>query len=216
MAKRANRPSLFGEQGANMLGNLAQNIMDDTIQAGAEMASEEGADVKVMPNYLVITQKRMESHGVIDLKPYFARSMNRQYTKGKKGENPYWFMVIPIKRTRRSFTTQNYEKLREMTTDLEAGEEKTVELKGLMDRVQNMSPVSGNHINPRKQSKNITAVARQWGSGTRNTYYAYRTVSEKSPANSWIINRKNVNEDDMSQTLIQNIDRLFKWRLKNE
>jgi len=51
------------------------------------------------------------------------------------------------------------------------------------------------------------------GSGTK--YIAFRTVSNKSNPASWILNRWQATEDNMSKTLLKNLDRLINYRLQH-
>ena len=67
-------------------------------------------------------------------------------------------------------------------------------------------------LNYEPKSKNIT---KTMGENGRSTYVAFRTVSSKSPANSWIINRDKVNEKDTSKTFVKNVDQVMKWKMRN-
>ena len=90
MAKKGQRPALFTSP-KEMLGNLTRAMVDEILSDAQDQALRAGADVQRMPNYLQVTESRMAKSGVIDLKPFFARSSKKKYNK--KGE---WYLYIPI------------------------------------------------------------------------------------------------------------------------
>lgn len=204
MAKKGHRPALFTSP-KEMLGNLTRAMVDEILSDAQDQALRAGADVQRMPNYLQVTESRMADSGVIDLKPFFARSSKKKYNK--KGE---WYLYIPIQIKTRKMSRRLYDDLRSFPTN---GRPVTVKMDYLYDRRKQSPAVQSINYSPK--SKNVTIIPREWGEGTRNTYVTFRTVNANSPANSWIINRSKVNSDDMSKTMLANIDRLMKWKLKN-
>lgn len=204
MAKKGQRPALFTSP-KEMLGNLTRAMVDEILSDAQDQALRVGADVQRMPNYLQVTESRMAKSGVIDLKPFFARSSKKKYNK--KGE---WYLYIPIQIKTRKMSRRLYDDLRSFPTN---GRPVTVKMDYLYDRRKQSPAVQSINYSPK--SKNVTIIPREWGEGTRNTYVTFRTVNANSPANSWIINRSKVNSDDMSKTMLANIDRLMKWKLKN-
>ena len=204
MAKKGQRPALFTSP-KEMLGNLTRAMVDEILSDAQDQALRAGADVQRMPNYLQVTESRMAKSGVIDLKPFFARSSKKKYNK--KGE---WYLYIPIQIKTRKMSRRLYDDLRSFPTN---GRPVTVKMDYLYDRRKQSPAVQSINYSPK--SKNVTIIPREWGEGTRNTYVTFRTVNANSPANSWIINRSKVNSDDMSKTMLANIDRLTKWKLKN-
>lgn len=204
MAKKGQRPALFTSP-KEMLGNLTRAMVDEILSDAQDQALRAGADVQRMPNYLQVTESRMAKSGVIDLKPFLARSSKKKYNK--KGE---WYLYIPIQIKTRKMSRRLYDDLRSFPTN---GRPVTVKMDYLYDRRKQSPAVQSINYSPK--SKNVTIIPREWGEGTRNTYVTFRTVNANSPANSWIINRSKVNSDDMSKTMLANIDRLMKWKLKN-
>lgn len=204
MDKKGQRPALFTSP-KEMLGNLTRAMVDEILSDAQDQALRAGADVQRMPNYLQVTESRMAKSGVIDLKPFFARSSKKKYNK--KGE---WYLYIPIQIKTRKMSRRLYDDLRSFPTN---GRPVTVKMDYLYDRRKQSPAVQSINYSPK--SKNVTIIPREWGEGTRNTYVTFRTVNANSPANSWIINRSKVNSDDMSKTMLANIDRLMKWKLKN-
>lgn len=204
MAKKGQRPALFTSP-KEMLGNLTRAMVDEILSDAQDQALRAGADVQRMPTYLQVTESRMAKSGVIDLKPFFARSSKKKYNK--KGE---WYLYIPIQIKTRKMSRRLYDDLRSFPT---SNRPITVKMDYLYDRRKQSPAVQSSNYSPK--SKNVTIIPREWGEGTRNTYVTFRTVNANSPANSWIINRSKVNSDDMSKTMLANIDRLMKWKLKN-
>lgn len=204
MARKGQRPVLFTDS-KTILGNLTRAVVDEVLSDAQDVALRNGSSVQRMPSYLIVTESRMAKNGVIDLKPFFARSNKKKYNK--KGE---WYLYIPISMKTRNMSRRLYDELRAVPVGTKPV---TVKMDYLYDRRKQSPSVSS--INYRPKSTNVTVIPQSWGKGTRNTYVAFRTVNANSPANSWIINRRNVNDDDMSKTMLRNIDRLMKWKLKN-
>lgn len=202
--RKAIRPALFTDTD-RVLSNFARVLVNEVLDEAEAVARDAGADVKRMPKYLQITESRMADHGVIDLKPFFARSSKKRYNK--KGE---WYMYIPISMKTRDMSRRLYDNLRSIPTQ---GKQTTVPMDYLYDRRKTSPAVDKLNYTPK--SKNVTIIPEKWGKGTRNKYVAFRTVNANSPANSWIINRNKVNNNDMSATMIANIDRLIKWKISN-
>ena len=200
-------PELF-KNPKRKLKSMIDLIAMDTLQVGAEEATNEGMDIKVMPKYLIVTQKRMAKQGVIDLKPFFAKSAKRKFNK--QGN---WYLYIPIAVNRRSIKKATYNELK--NKPLKNGSQfTTVYSKSLYDNSNSFSHAVPN-INYTPKTHNVSIRERKWGTGTRREYVAFRTVNAKSPANSWIIGRGKVNEENFSPTMIKNIDRLMKYKMKN-
>lgn len=187
------------------LKNMGQGLVQDTLTAGMKsIIKSQPKDIKAkqMPNYIRVTQERMDKMGVIDLKPYFEKSADVK--QSKKGG---WYAVIPIRRTKRSMSRRGYEQLR--AVDMEPGTSSRVISSYLYDR-RRASDATMLNYEPRSNT-----ITKTMGDNGRSTYVAFRTVSSKSPANSWIINRDKVNENDTSKTFVKNVDQVMKWKMKN-
>lgn len=202
-SRQPEHPALFQDP-QRIMTNLSNAVKDEALSEAQAQALERGASAKRMPNYLQVTEKRAEKKGIINLKPYFARSPHKKYSK-----DGHWYMSIPIRKKTRNMSRKLYDNLR--SKPMSPKSSKTVVTPYLYDRRQ-QSPSSGN-LNYTPKSNNVTMKSNK--DNTRRSYTMFRTVSANSPANSWIINRNTANEDDMSKTLLKNIDRLMKWKLKN-
>jgi hypothetical protein len=207
MAKKAKRPSLFESPQRskqimkNVGASLTNKVLDGTMQ-DIVAAQPQDFSAQRMPKYLKLTQERMDKLGVIDLKPFFRRS-----SKAKGKADGGWYMVVPIRRKARDMSRRMYEQLRAI--DIGPNTSQTIISDYLYDR-RAQSDASMLNYTPR--SNNITKIV---SGKNRHDYIAFRTVSDKSPASSWILNRDKVNSDDTSKTFIRNVNRLMKWRMKN-
>lgn len=208
MARRkSQRPKLFQNKQApkKAMDNVGKAFIQKTLDAGVEAANQQkdkNMQVVRKPKYLEVTEKRLDKLGVIDLKPYFARSSSRK-TKKDGG----WYIRIPIQVKKKDMSRRMYDQLR--TINIAPENQRTVISDYLYDRRQ---ASDSNLLNYTPVSYNIT---KQKIGKRKHSYVAYRTVSDKSPASSWIVNRKAVNKDDTSKTFIRNVNRLMKWKMKN-
>ena len=71
--------------------------------------------------------------------------------------------------------------------------------------------VSNPSMKPEPMTHNMTKVKR----GKQSSYFIFRTVSSKSPASSWILNRDKVNGNNFSKTTLKNVKQLMNWKMKN-
>jgi hypothetical protein len=203
------RPRLFKSPEATKtaMQNLGNRLVQETLDSGMKAivnARPEKIKAERKPKYLKLTEERTEKLGVIDLKPFFARSSKRKM-KADGG----WYLTIPISYKARQMKKDNrkmYEQLR--AVDLGGDSQRTVISDYLYDRRRTSD---SNLLNYTPKSSNITKIRT---GKNRHDYVAFRTVSDKSPANSWIINRGKVNEKDTSKTFIRNVNRLMKWKMR--
>ncbi len=207
MVRKARRPRLLGSSQTIKTGmrNLGDNLAQDVLDTGMKTIIEskpKNISAKRMPKYLKLTEERLQKLEVIDLKPYFAKSSKRK-TKKDGG----WYLTVPIRRKARGMSRRMYEQLR--AVDIGDSTNQTVVSDYLYDR-RRQSDASLLNYAPKSNNINKMKVGRN-----RHDYVAFRTVSDKSPASSWIINRDKVNKDDTSKTFVANVNRLMKWKMKN-
>lgn len=185
--------------------NMGQGLVQETLTAGMKaIIKSKPQDIKAkqMPNYIRITQERMDNMGVIDLKPIFEKSGAKKMSK-----DGGWYAIVPIRRTKRSMSRRGYEQLR--AVEMEPGTSRTVIADYLYDRRRASDATL---LNYEPQSKTVTKTT---GENGRSTYVAFRTISSKSPASSWIINRDKVNTEDTSKTFVKNVNQVMKWKMRN-
>jgi hypothetical protein len=211
MAKRKSiRPKLFKDDDStkSTMQQIGNVLVQKTLDAGmdavrqSKTSDKEEVNVKRKPKYLEVTQKRLEKLGVIDLKPYFAQSSHKIMKKGGG-----WYLRVPIPRKKKNMSRRMYDQLRSI--NISPKEQSTVISDYMYDR-RRVSDSSMLNYTPR--SYNIT---KKKTGKRKHTYVAYRTVSDKSPASSWIINRDRVNVNDTSKTFVSNVTKLMKWKMKN-
>jgi len=208
MAKKNNRrPKIFQSQAqmkkalTNLGNNLGNQVLDETAEAIIK-SKPQNMELKRKPKYLQLTEKRLDSMGVIDLKPYFAQSSKRKTSK-----DGGWYLTIPIRRKARGMSRRMYEQLRAI--DIQPNTRKTVISDYLYDKREQSD---ASMLNYTPMSKNITKIKV---GNNRHDYVAFRTVSDKSPASSWVVNRSKVTVNNTSKTFVSNVNRLMKWNMKN-
>lgn len=196
------KPGLF-DNPKGKLDNMAKGLENETISSILKsVKAPEGVEVKGRPGYIEITEKRLEKLGVIDMKPYFARSSKKKFAKDGS-----WYMDIPINLTTRKMTRRAYDELRAVPTEGLSSIGTATQY--LYDNRQassvaelNYQPKS-NDVQKKRQGKN------------RHTYTAFRRVSAKSSPSSWIINRGKVTEENTSKTFVQDVGRMLRWKMRN-
>lgn len=131
------------------------------------------------------------STDVIDLKKSF-----RQSSKARLKRNGGWYLIVPIRRytsrkkkdSARGMSKKMYEELRQAPNG-------NVVSDYLYSNRRPQSQVQ--ELNYTTRSQNITKMDNKKGRGS--TYVSFRVVSDKSPANSWLLNRDQVDPDDLSE-----------------
>lgn len=208
MAKKksitANRPKIFKEPskvGRKAIKAMTTEILDELQETAIR---QDNVAVKRMPNYLVITEKKLEEKGVIDLKKAFSHS-----TKKKSSKAGGWYLTIPIRLKTSNMSKKTYRDLRGL--DVKAPGQKTVLSEYLYEL--NKKEITHPALQPKPPSKNVTKVRKK---GSKNaSYFIFRTVSNKSPANSWMLNRDKVNSNNFSNTNLKNVTSLMRWKMNN-
>jgi len=162
------------------------------------IATQRGDEVDVDASSDSGSNTRM---GFYDLKPAFASSTRVQHTKAGA-----WYMRVPIRRKVKSMSSSLYKQARQ----IEMGT--TEKLENLLgEREELMSPFGQLPSN----LNTLTGEQNRWGNLTRikgphkngSTYIAFRTVSAKSPANSWIL-KYNMDTEELDDTE-KNFDKII-------
>lgn len=177
-------------------------IQEDIINSG------EDVDVKRMPRYLQVTQRKMKEQGVIDLKPYFSRSSKRKDKKDGSG----WYLIIPIRVKTNKMQSSLYKKLNQLKPK-QTYANSIVSYLEASNKSGKQYVNQTSNLNSNYKSGNITKVQKP--ESKKASYIMFRTVSNKSPSSSWIVGKNKVNEDNFSKTTLKHIDYLAKWRAKN-
>lgn len=204
MAKiKGKRPKMFKDPkqvGRRSISAIQGQILDNLQQTAMRV---EDVYIKRMPNYLEITERKLEEKGVVDLKKAFASSSKRRPTK-----DGGWYLIVPIRIKTSKMNKKTYQDLRKLQTPTGMNTTLTDYLEGLeKNQVTHASMV------PNKPSGNVTKIKRK--KDKKASYVMFRTVSNKSPANAWVLNRDKVNSDNFSNTTMKHVQSLMKWKLNN-
>ncbi len=187
---------------------IKQAFLAKSINDNARVLSKAGGTVRVNSNRMEVTIGRLSKLGVIDMKPFFMRS-----SKVKRKKNGGWYLVIPINMSSRGIIKNSgrgvYDRVVKTFSDLEPATSATVNIDGLLKRQYPYDTV--NSLQPPAPSGNLTATKKPNG---RNSYVAFRTVSDKSSPTSWVLNRNNVNKDNTSPNFEHEIGILIRKRIK--
>lgn len=187
---------------------VKQAFLAKSINDNAKVLSKAGGTVNVNSNRMEVTIGRLSKLGVIDMKPFFMRS-----SKVKRKKNGGWYLVIPINMSSRGIIKNSgrgvYDRVVKTFSELEPGTSATVNIDGLLKRQYPYETI--NSLQPQAPSGNLTATKKPNG---RNSYVAFRTVSDKSAPTSWVLNRNNVNNDNTSPNFEHEIGVLIRKRIK--
>ncbi len=147
-----------------------------------------------------------------DLKPYFRKSPKAKHTK-----DGGWYLVVPIQKKttqlRSAYSRSVWDEISHM------GYGQTASNMGNLNRVQKTLGTSQWGVNKglkyQWKSTNITRVP--WGaSGKRAHYVQFRTVSNKSAPNSWIVGRRNFTTRIVPNMYAEQISQIIKQHVNVE
>lgn len=128
---------------------------------------------------------------VIDLKKAF-----RQSKHAKQKSTGGWYMIVPIRRfTDRAKKDQARGMSKKMYEQLRQAPNGNVVSDYLYGNRTIKSQVP--ELNYKPKSNTITKKPNPKGRGS--VYTSFRVVSDKSPANSWLLNRDKADPDDLSE-----------------
>lgn len=200
----------FVKSQENVRAFTIARTLDETLSDDKYIVKQTGRATVTVDE--VPGKERYENNGtgVIDMKKWFARSPKRRDMKGGG-----WYMIIPIRRytpnanqsdgSKMSKEEYNFVKANTSLTTSKSGSNVVDDY--LYSNRDWDSPIPELSYKPR--SKTLTRVANTNKDGsTRKTsnYYTFRTVSSKSPANSWLLNRQNVDPDNINSETQRIID----------
>ncbi|QQV88484.1 hypothetical protein [Staphylococcus phage ZCSS1] len=200
---KGNRPKMFKEPkkvGRRAISAIQGEILDNLQQTAMRV---DDVYIKRMPNYLEITERKLEEKGVVDLKKAFATSSKKKRTK-----DGGWYLVVPIRLKTSKMSRKTYQDLRKLETP--SGQKTT-----LTDYLEGLEKNQVTHASmvPNTPYKNTTKIKRKKDRSA--SYFMFRTVSNKSPANAWVLNRDKVNKDNFSNTTMKHVQSLMKWKMNN-
>lgn len=147
------------------------------LKVGQAKAISLGAETKIVNNrYLDVNFIKRNTDGVIDLKAGFEKGASAH--KKKLGG---WYTIVPIRRKVSSLSNSAYNEVRD--------------LEGIPSSTRYIDILYGGHslsdeslsafgVTTKPTGGNLTRVAN---GEKRGSYYAFRTVSDNSAPNSWLL-----------------------------
>lgn len=168
-------------------------------------------------NEINVTRKGMQAQAhfnntsFVDLKEAFANSPKAKHTK-----NGGWYLIVPIGMQARTLKSNMPRSLWNQISHTEFGQTSQAS-DGSTNFLQQAAdqPETINPLDAQFQSSNITRVAPKSGSGTRGHYIAFRTVSNKSAPNSWILGRNAFNNENTTPQQQSDIAQLLQAEIQN-
>lgn len=168
------------------LRNLGNNLIKmvnaqklNALNAGKKQAIKEGADeANIVGNrYLNVSfNKRGEAGGVIDLKKSFEHGAG-----AKQKKNGGWYTKVPIQYGVSQMSNRTYDEVRDLG--------KVTTSTTYIDILYGGQPLTDDAltsfgITTRVHGGNLTRVTQ---GATRGSYFAFRTVSDRSKPDSWLL-----------------------------
>lgn len=184
---------------------MVDNQLEDAYRALSKRFGKEKVK-RSKKDVTVASESPSSTTDVIDLKKAFRKSKH-----AKRKSDGGWYMIVPIRRyagrqkkdQARGMSKKLYEELRQAPN----GNVVSDYLYGNRT-VKSQVP----ELNYTPKSNNISKIKNTAGRG--NIYVSFRVVSDKSPANSWLLNRDKADPEDLSEEAkrIVNQVRGFKTR----
>lgn len=172
-----------------------QVIEDNYVKGLAHKLKETfGSAVNSNGNYIGITYRILQdasnnSIGFYDLKTAFARS-----PKAKTSKSGGWYLVIPIKnkakQLRSAYGSNLWNTISHTEFGTTSGQDANI---ARFQKILMNSSMSNSPLAYQWKSANVTRV-QMGNSATRGQYINFRTVSDKSNPNSFLVSRSSMEE----------------------
>ena len=175
---------------------VANGIVGTIKGSVSEYLNRLGKKTHSTGNGLTAGLSSPSSYSFYDMKPAFARSKKVKYTPAGN-----WYLIVPIHRQTKSMDSYVYKQAMAMQSSISGVTERIEGLYG--DRTQVDSPYGAVPFNT-DTGGNLTRYQRNGYSD----FIAFRTVSSKSPSNSWI-RKINVSKKEENSSLIAKLDELI-------
>lgn len=180
-------PKLFEESYAKGLAkDLAKTFGYDTVKVN-------GTDISIA--YRILDGDDDAQLKFFDLKPYFEQSAHAKPTK-----NGGWYLRVPIgnraSEFRRAYGRKQFDIISHIQFGQTAGQD--ANRARFQKILSNAGGLMSSPLAYQWKSTNVTRLPI--GNGARGRYVSFRTVSDKSDPNSWIIGRKSLEESINNNT----------------
>lgn len=172
-----------------IIDNYVKGLVKDLQNTfGRDTVKVKGTDINVA--YKVLTDAENNKIQFFDLKPYFQRS-----AKVKISKNGGWYLKIPIGHTASQFRSAYGSKAWNQISHVQFGTtvNPDVNMQRLQKVLSNSGGLTSNSLGYQWKSSSITRVPSANG-GNRGSYIQFRTVSNRSDPNSWVIGRKSIEQ----------------------
>lgn len=200
------KPKIFKNSkqvGRKTISSMKSQVLDN-LQATAQKV--DNVYIKRMPNYLEITERKLEEKGVVDLKKAFAKS-----NKKRKKKDGGWYLIVPIRIKTTQMSKKTYQDMRKLEVPDSPGH--VTSLTDYLEAINNNREIEHPSMIPNKPKNNMTKVRKK--SKKQSSYFIFRTISNTSPSNAWVLNREKVNSQNFSKTTLKNVKALMNWKMKN-
>lgn len=180
-------PKLFEESYAKGLAkDLAKTFGSDTVKVN-------GTDISIA--YKILDGDDDAQLKFFDLKPYFEQSAHAKPTKSGG-----WYLRVPIgnraSEFRRAYGRKQFDIISHIQFGQTAGQD--ANRARFQKILSNAGGLMGSPLAYQWKSTNVTRVP--YGNGLRGQYISFRTVSNKSDPNSWIISRNSLQDSINNHT----------------
>lgn len=178
------------------LDQLTREITNDQATSfyNAFQSNLEDVEITRKGNDISIQTTNSQGSKVVDLKQSFKNS-----AKAKKKDKGGWYMVVPIRRyASRGRKDQARGMSKRLYNTLNRAQNNTnVVTDYLYDNRKSHSPIP--ELNYTPKSNSITKKNNPRGRGSM--YISFRTVSDKSAPNSWLLNRHLADENSLTKEI---------------
>jgi len=186
--------AVYSKLNKNRLENdYAQKIVSWLQQSAKGVdATQDGSTVKVAVEGMR-SLAAANNITFVDLKPYFQNS-----PKAKRKKNGGWYIIIPLgvgSKKLRQVSFPDYTSLSHSPVGTTASIGSVSKFQDVLQGEQQSGLVNSLRYN--WQSNNVTRELTP--SGKRSSYISFRTVSDKSAPNSWIVGRQAFSKDNTSE-----------------
>lgn len=211
MAQAKNISNWLEEQFYGMANSYEKGLADWISK------KDPGVDVTHYNNNIKIAYKVMQENTpqedrLIDMKRWFAMSDKRKHRKDGTG----WYVRVPLRikatQGRKAYGRGVWDR---QVASAPFGATAQIRDPDIKNRVQQTlgQKQQGAIFSLKYRWKSANVTREQWGNSKRGQYFAYRTVSDKSPMSSWLIHRKSFSESTEGQELQPYISQILKAQM---
>ena len=195
---------------ANRYSSAIDSILSGTTEPVKVKIAQQNNVVRISLEAQQTKQK--QAKGLIDLKPFFKKNSSPRYDPKNHHKIIGWYKVVPI-RIKTYKNAESNDKSNEMSKRMYSKALRDAPLGNFYSdylydgRQTRLSKVK--ELNYEPKSNSITKL-KDNKTNNQTRYIAFRTVSDQSPANSWLLNRSSVKSKKRADSEIMKIVALMK------